>query len=643
MKLSLRKMQPEDTRGGNSVVDNFRAETLSLLEIFIREFLQNSLDNRIELAAGELQAANIKIKIVKIDDDLKQNFIDSIFDEDALGFIKSGSSSYPSMDGETYSALVIEENDTQGITGVKNKSGDYGKWAKFWHHQSSSNKTGNKNGRAGQGKISYHMISNVWSVFALSNTIEDPKKLFLMGKCILPSNPIINEIDYHANAFISHYEEISGVGRQPIPYEDINPIDSFCDAFSIKRSQEQTGTTWVFPFPRNNPQEDQIRKAIIKGYFYSILKQKLTVEVGDITLNHNSILDLASNYVDESDKNFYSFIKNCFDEEYDRVRLHSNWAGQIQLSDEVFNDKSDHIKTTFNSGKIVSFRLPIIINSKKEGRLTSHFDVYLQKHDNIVETREAFIRTDLIITDEKTLSYEPGSFYGLVVADDPAIANFLANTEIANHTKFNKAMAAAEENYTHIEETLRNIRMGAARIYRLLSKRQSQKIEDLLSELLSIKGSKEKRKKKKKKEPEIDQENDQQDKDTQEDDIDEDIESHSKRIDIRDNIGSIVIKPGVKKYSIDELPVTLRVQAGYESIDGGNPFKKHHHFDFDFTNSESISIETNHMTIINSQITPNEIYLTIDNVNFELNLTGFSEVERLRIRGTIYNEGANNE
>ena len=167
MKLSLRKMQPEDTRGGNSVVDNFRAETLSLLEIFIREFLQNSLDNRIELAAGELQAANIKIKIVKIDDDLKQNFIDSIFDEDALGFIKSGSSSYPSMDGETYSALVIEENDTQGITGVKNKSGDYGKWAKFWHHQSSSNKTGNKNGRAGQGKISYHMISNVWSVFVI--------------------------------------------------------------------------------------------------------------------------------------------------------------------------------------------------------------------------------------------------------------------------------------------------------------------------------------------------------------------------------------------------------------------------------------------------------------------------------------------
>ena len=40
------------------------------------------------------------------------------------------------------------------------------------------------------------MISNVWSVFALTNTIEDPKKLFLMGKCILPSNPIIKEIDY---------------------------------------------------------------------------------------------------------------------------------------------------------------------------------------------------------------------------------------------------------------------------------------------------------------------------------------------------------------------------------------------------------------------------------------------------------------
>ena len=52
IKLSFVKLPLDDPSGENPVMANFRDEELSLLDIFIREFLQNALDNRIELEDG---------------------------------------------------------------------------------------------------------------------------------------------------------------------------------------------------------------------------------------------------------------------------------------------------------------------------------------------------------------------------------------------------------------------------------------------------------------------------------------------------------------------------------------------------------------------------------------------------------------
>lgn len=628
MNLKFSKLPFEDPRGDNAVMANFRDESLSLLEIFIREFLQNALDNRVELDEGEYQAANIKISIHQIEEDSSKQFISNIFNS-ALPFINSLESE--SFEIESTTALVLEENNTQGITGLISSSDDDGNWAKFWHSQSSSDKRGNKNGRAGQGKISYHMISSVYTVFALSSPATPPDRLYLMGKCILPSNPTVDTESYKSHAFISNFDEIEQGNLQPMPFEDSETIKSFSDAFSITRNPGDYGTSWVIPFPKGRPKEKEIIKATIKGYFYSILMNKLSIQIGNELINSETILELSEKYISKSESEFYSFIQNTSDSDviYRSEKLSQRWLDKTNLPEDILSpEKTDKLKSDYNSGEIVCIKLPIVIDSKKYGKLTSYFSVYLQSRPSLEESRAAFVRTDLIISKESDfLLRQHGNFFGLVVADHESIANFLAHCEEPNHTKFNYVMKAAEVNYNSIKKTLTNIRMGASRVYSFLEGVNSGMHVDALIDVLSVMGFKK---------PPTPTPDTDTDTDTADPDVIPEIYSDNKYFRIEDDGESVKIRPGVEKFNQNDLPVGLALEAGYESPNGDDPYKHHHHFDFDFTNPKSIFINQNGMTNIESLAKPNQLKLHIDSVDFLLELSGFSLVERLRIRATPF-------
>ena len=220
MKIEFNLNPPTGVRGENPVMSNFRAEGFTELEIFIRECLQNVLDNRI----NDNSEAIVKINIHQIHDESSKEFIDNIF-KPALPYI-SASQNNQLVEIDKYEALILEEFETRGITGTTNDSDGDGNWAKFWHAQAKSNKSGGLNGRAGQGKISYNMMSSVWTIFGLTNTNKNSSKKYLMGKCILPETFSLEGVPYQSQAFISEKEELEH-GSQPIPFEDDESINAF--------------------------------------------------------------------------------------------------------------------------------------------------------------------------------------------------------------------------------------------------------------------------------------------------------------------------------------------------------------------------------------------------------------------------------
>ena len=84
------------------------------------------------------------------------------------------------------------------------------------------------------------------------------------------------------------------------------------------------------------------------------------------------------------------------------------------------------------------------------------------------------------------------------------------------------------------------------------------------------------------------------------------------------------------------MPVGLKVEAGYESIEGGSAYSNHHHLDFNFTDPKSIFINLNGMNNFEKLAKPNILKLQIDNLDFSLELSGFSLAQRLRVRAVPF-------
>ena len=636
MNLKFNKLKPDDPRGRNAVMDNFRDEKLHDTEIFIREFLQNVLDNRIN---GDSHA-RVKINFHKIDNDNNKKFIDDIFNP-AIPYICASEGTNNIADDLSSEALVLEEYGTEGITGVTDNSDDDKKWATFWHFQAQSNKSGNLNGRAGQGKISYHMMSKFWTVFGLTNTIDEPEKLYLMGKCILPKTFMLEGDTYKSQAFISDSKEVKN-GNQPIPFEN-SEIDDFCSAFSISRELGHSGTTWVIPYPKQKLDEERLITAVIKGYYYSILKKKLSVEIGQEIIDNESILALSKKYLTETETQFYAFIKQIADEsaylEKTRVRLVSKWFKSIttSLTEESFPDKDQakQLKDNFNAGEIVAVKLPVTLYRNNSYKVDTFYTVYLKSDDSIEKTNEAFIRTDLVISGEEKLSGKPGNVLGLIVADDPEIASFLADSEIANHTKFSAKMEDVNNNYVRVEPTLKKIRYGEALIYEYLSQVKAEKSKDLLKKIFSI--ASEAKGKNKERNIEEKKKEEEEEKIIEEPEIDEDIPTNSKFFKIIDTTDGFEINPGSLQFPKEELPARLKIETGYESIELGSPFSNHHPFDYNFLDPDSsISKELDNMSIVKNTMTSNELQLDVEDVSFSAIFSGFNPDSRLRVRITSY-------
>ena len=621
MKIQFRKLLGEDKHGNNTVMANFLTEKQKIFpKIFIREFLQNVLDNRIKLNDGDFGIATVKINIKNINDQSGREFLDGIFDKKAMRYIKLGDVNNTKENSNEYKALVLEEYNTSGIIGRKDKSHDQGNWAKFWHHQDDGNKQGSKNGRAGQGKVTYNMMSKVWTVFGLTNEIDNPGNQYLMGQCILPHFIDDGDVAYKYHAFISDYKKIDD-DLQPIPFEDSIIINNFCKTFSISRGNKDFGTSWVIPFPKYEPSNKDLIIAIIQGYFYSIIKDRLVVYVGDTLIDSSTISNLANQYKDELDANYYDFVREALDvsTEYERITIFdTSWSKRKVLEKDFIKDetKAKKFKDIFNDGKIAYIRLPIDIHHKNRGKLKSYIDIYLQSNENINKSSEAFIRSDLFITEEQKLNHAQ-NLYTLIVAEDDEVAAFLACAEEPNHLIFNAQRELVTSEYKNVSKTLTPIRNAAARVYYYLVDRDEGRSEDLLLGLLSIKKKTSIKKKKKQ----------------------------------RTQKPIVPLKPSKPKYfkisggdnpvisrgeiPFEEFPIRIKIEAGYEQI-SGNPFKDHHPFDFNFMDKDSISFDLINMVMIEENTSPNKAEFQILEADFSAKLSGFDKNRRLRIRGKSY-------
>jgi len=562
-------------------------------EAGVREFIQNSLDAR-----RNQNPVKIKISLNSIHGENINNFLDNELKDhlSACSLIDGGK--YP----EDISYIVLEDFNTTGLDGPYNPDAGDGNFYNFWWREGISEKRGQRAGRWGLGKITYHILSRIRTFWGL--TIREDGKALLMGKALLKTHTL-NGMRYHYFGYFSRDDFM--------PVEDNSILAQFKKNFGVSRSDNETGLSVVIPLPVDEISFESIMRGVIQHYYYPILEGTLKVEVQDNVNNRREELNKENLIVKASGidwsgtewegidiRKILEFIRDSLNSQL--IGLQIQESANLQITRESFREQIDTIKENFLREDTLRFKVPVIITKNDGTESASSVEVLLKRFPEFRKPFEAYIRSGILISEVKMLGNRPVA--GLLIADDPAVCEFLGDCETPAHTNWNERTEGFAEKYENAVRILRFIKKSMLQIVSILDEPPRERQVDFLKDIFSVPIGPEERK-------------EDEEESTQEPDI-----PVIKRELPKFNIGRIqggfrvTLNPEITELS---FPFQATVKMAYDTR-RGNPFSQYDKFDFDVA-SASIMIEARDCNVIERK--DNILEVEITGRNFEIKVTGF--------------------
>jgi hypothetical protein len=562
-------------------------------EAVVREFIQNSLDARTN--QGMLK---VKISFHSICREDTGTFLDDTLKShlNACDLIDSGE--YP----ENISCLVLEDFNTTGLDGPYEPDAGGGNFYNFWWREGISEKKGQRAGRWGLGKTTFHIVSKIRTLWGL--TVRDDGKILLMGKALLKTH-FLSGRRYHYFGYFSQNDFM--------PVENNSILSQFKNNFGVSRNNTETGLSVVIPLPVNEISFESIMKGVIQHYYYPVIAGILKVEIQDNIntrgeeLNSENLIEKASG-IDWSDtewgginiKKILEFIKDSLNIQPIRLQIHD--PANPEISPESFGGQIDTIKENFLRGDSLRFEVPVTIRKTDKTEQESFVGILLKRFPEFRKPFEAYIRSGILISEIKMLGNRPVT--GLLIADDQAVCEFLGDCETPAHTNWNERTEDFAKKYVNGARILRFIRKSMAQIVSILDEPLRERQIDFLKDIFSIPVSPEEIEKEK----EI----------TQPPVIPQDMESKPPKFNIDRIQGGFRVTLNPERTDLS-FPFQATVKMAYDTR-RGDPLKAYDKFDFD-VGSNDITIEPQDCTVIQKH--GNILQVEITGGNFELRVTGF--------------------
>ncbi len=602
-----------------TVSKNFARESRQLVGVFVREFFQNVLDARVNDANGKQVTPHVRIAFCDSGTGLSARALSKLHDGLHNHLIAAGHERDLWSDARA-NALVLEEFGTSGLIGDTTNSRAKGtdeRWGNFWFGEGQRTKRGSSLGRAGQGKITYHLISGAQSVFALTNQNNGASDL-LFGKCIVQQTHRVDDKDYLRHGYWPRI----GERDQPLPHDDTDQISAVKSTFGLSRNGE-SGTSWVIPYVDIEAfNKERLIAEILRDFFFSIMAGALTVDVMGTVINESNIAETIAAYpIKDLPGGFVSFLEDAItlpDDDPAFIRVGSDWYGkgtETPMLDAAITDQDlEKARNILDQQGIVAVRIPVSISPIGREKLSSGIAVFLKKPDELTKTEEIYVRSGLVIGEEHHLRNAPGCFFGLMRATDPDISEFLGFAEEASHMKWNRREREVTKRYNQVNQTIASVRHSLPKLAKLLLGHTSGRHDDALIDFLSIPAS---------------GESGRQAKSTKKKGKSGGGEGGGGpkksparfQINQTGSIWTLTPGPGAKDLA---YPVELRIDLAYATMPGeGNPFKVYHHFEFDLANEDTHNIVLRNGTIHSRDL--NRLELEFTNDDFKLVIDGFSE------------------
>src|SRR6185437_9877844 len=457
---------------GELNVDPIQSEFFSteaidgLTEALVRESIQNTLD-----ATPSGQTARVRFWHSGTAHALpaQSGYLGGL--EDHLNSDGSGLTSVPTFDNGV-PFLVIEDFGARGLSGDPEQDEDTGEkndFYYFWRNVGRSGKKESDRGRWGLGKNVFPASSKINTFFGFTVRADHPETL-LLGQSVLKVHKLEGSRKYP----YGYFANVNANDQFALPITDAAALTKFRSDFHLVRTTE-TGLSIAVLFPDPEITEGAILRAILRQYFYPILKGLLSVSVtnngAEIEVNQQTL----NAQVASMDAQFRSELEPMLriaewsltvDAPTGMKEPPSGFAPKWE-PDAIPSGTISLLRPRFEIGDRLAFQVPVVVKRSNATEQSSFFRVFLERDLTMQSHRPMFVREGLIITD--AVRQKQRGVRALVVAEDKPIATLLGDSENPAHTEWQSRSAHFKDRYRHGESTLRYVKNATLAIVQMLS------------------------------------------------------------------------------------------------------------------------------------------------------------------------------
>ncbi|HEY8949458.1 MAG TPA: hypothetical protein VIM56_11285 [Rhizomicrobium sp.] len=575
--------------------NQFDSDEHGLAETFVREFLQNAVDARVDNINGGADV-RFDLRMLTGDDAAYLHGIVKPLDP----HLKASGIELPA--GESINLLVAEDFGTTGLRGNYLEYVEKENYSAFFHSHGLTSKGGKSNGRWGLGKTTYSSASRIRTFLALTVRSDDTEKTpLVMGQSVLSIHRLPDGKYYKPHVFIAGPD-----AGYPLPVQERKHVQELARVVGFARTDEP-GLSVAIPFAKEDITKHTLIVEVLRNYYFPILTGRLVVRVCGVELSADTFDAVMKEYaVDELGADFAAFVRAVNAARGDKAdaTMGNQWRTDVQGA--IPKEQTEKLREIYASGKLVSIDAPIVLRRKTGETINTSVRLFLRKAPEGAAGRALFVRGDITVPG-MAANFPVRSANAALVAGEDTIVEFLGDSENPAHTHWDGRAEKLQTNWKAGADRIREIKTVLRRVHACLDQSVDASFPDALKDIFKVKAPgdtgrmREKREVIKKKKIEIN--------------------NRSPRLfRIVRRAGGFAVK-ATPDLTADKLPMQIKIRVAYD-VSRGNPFKKHEPFDFDLTSGGDVGI-THAEGAKTKVLTSNRFAIDVENPVFDVDVTGF--------------------
>lgn len=452
------------------------------IQSLVREAIQNSLD------AGKDSDGPVKVRIFRSGKEKSispDNYL-PFWNNAVLHYNATGYCLGTGTDLKQYcDFLAIEDFNTPGLRGDVEGDDAGNSYYNFFQAEGHSEKLAGNIGRWGVGKFVFPMSSKIRTFFAF--TIRDHERL-LAGQSILETHRV-NGKKYTPDGWFGEKHPHTGVN---LPVCDSSYIDSFAQTFSLSR-REESGLSVVIPFIAQQFSWMDLVDAVVKNFFYAIIKKKLVVilesgntDEANMEIRSDTIHCIAEQFLADSETAELinmAVWASALSEDSFFVLGKSTDSNCLRWTDDMIPDPQKQVMSEkLDKGERIAVKVPMFIREREQEIQSDTYDIIIEKIAPGTPQRPFFVRNGILIAEVRS---EPAIIRGyrtLYLIADSKVEDMLGVAETPSHCSWSHNTKGFEKKYIypkmHIQFILRSVHEILTRVnagdtefdYKLLTK-----------------------------------------------------------------------------------------------------------------------------------------------------------------------------